>query len=33
MAPAARKALASLDPELPLNTVETYALLCIRARL
>jgi putative ABC transport system permease protein len=27
LAPAARKALASLDPELSLNTVETYAQL------
>jgi predicted permease len=27
LAPAARKALASLDPQLPLNTVETYAQL------
>jgi putative ABC transport system permease protein len=27
LAPVARKALASLDPELPLNTVETYAQL------
>jgi putative ABC transport system permease protein len=27
MAPAVRKALASLDPALPLNTVETYAQL------
>jgi putative ABC transport system permease protein len=27
LAPAVRKALASLDPQLPLNTVETYAQL------